>query len=34
VANIGDDSVIRIDPSTRAVTATIPVGLAPTGATA
>ena len=31
VANTGDDTVVRIDPSTRAVTTTFPVGKAPVG---
>ena len=31
VADTLDDAVVRIDPSTRAVTTTIPVGRAPTG---
>jgi YVTN family beta-propeller protein len=31
VAYTGDDEVVRFDPSTRAVTATIPVGHAPAG---
>ena len=31
VANRGDDTVVRIDPSTRAVVTTIPVGKAPAG---
>ena len=31
MANPGDDTVVRIDPTTRAVTTTIPVGKAPAG---
>ncbi len=31
MANRSDDTVVRIDPSTRAVTTTIPVGKAPAG---